>query len=233
MKSSHLEGKNILVVLTSHATHASGKPTGYWLSELTHFYDVAHAADITLHMMSPAGGEPPMDPASRNMQDPISAKWMGDSGFTTSLLHTKKPQEVNAEDYAAIYYPGGHGPMWDLAQNRSIAEIAARIYENGGVVAAVCHGPAALLPVTLADGMSLLAGKTVTGFSNNEERLSGKRGEVPFLLQNRLHAQAKRYTKAFLPFRAHVEVDGRVVTGQNPQSAKGVGEAVVQLLSGR
>lgn len=222
--------KKILVVLTNHATLASGKLTGYWLSELTHFFVVVQAAGFEMDFMSPLGGEPPMDPASHVLSDPVNAACLGDAAFMEKLRHTKLIEDVRAEHYVAIYYPGGHGPMWDLAQNTTIARIASDIYENGGVVSAACHGPAALLPIVLSDGTPLLAGKTVTGFSNLEERLSGKVKEVPFLLEDRLRAQTKKYTKAFFPFSQRVEVDGRLVTGQNPKSARGVAQAVVKLV---
>ena len=224
------ELKKVLIVLTNHASHTSGKPTGYWLSELTHFYAVLHAAGIEMDFASPKGGEPPMDPASREGTDVASSACLADPEFMQKLQHTKNPSEVNAAEYCAVYYPGGHGPMWDLATDKSIAAISAVVYEHQGIVSAVCHGPAGLLPIILVDGTPLLAGKTVAGFSNMEERLSGKTAEVPFLLEDALRNVAKKYTKAFLPFNSHVEVDGRVVTGQNPKSAKGVAEALLSLL---
>lgn len=222
--------KCVLIVLTSHVTHASGKPTGYWLSEVTHAYAVFQNAGYRVDFMSPRGGEAPMDPASRNTTDSVNAEYLGNAAFVETLVHTKKPSDVDAHAYAAIYYPGGHGPMWDLAKDTQVAQIATQIYEHGGVVSAVCHGPAALLPITLTNGERLLKGKTVAGFANIEERLSGKVTEVPFLLQDALRSAAGRYTKSWLPFAAHVEVDGRLVTGQNPKSAKGVAEEVVRLL---
>jgi len=221
----------MLAVLTSHATHASGKPTGLWLPELTHFYDICKKAGIEIDFVSPLGGETPIDPASNKRPDVISRACLSDAVFRQKLQHTKKPSEVAAQEYVAIYYPGGHGPMWDLAQNADIAQLSAKIYEQGGVVSAVCHGPAGLLPVMLSDGTALLSGKHVTGFSNAEEHLSGKTEEVPFLLEDKLRADAKNYTKAFFPFSAHVVVDERLITGQNPKSAKEVAQAVLTALS--
>ncbi|MDP2664393.1 MAG: type 1 glutamine amidotransferase domain-containing protein, partial [bacterium] len=138
--------------------------------------------------------------------------------------------QVRSEDYDAVYYPGGHGPMWDLADNKALAAFTREIYEKNGVVSAVCHGVAGLLPVTLSNGKLLLEGKKVTGFSNMEERLVQKDKWVPFLLETALREKAEKYAKHLLPGFSHVVVDGRVVTGQNPNSTKRVALETLKLL---
>ena len=217
-----MQPTKILIVLTSHGQFNSGAPTGYWLSEVTHFYAVITAAGFSADFISPAGGAAPMDPASRDSKALATIQ--------ARVQTTLTPKQINPSQYAAIYYPGGHGPLWDLTTNLEIATIARKIYEAGGIVSAVCHGPAGLLPITLSNGNHLLTGKVVTGFSKFEERLAGKITEVPYILEEKLRGLAKRYTKALLPYLSHVEVDGRLITGQNPTSAKAVGIAVVQSL---
>lgn len=225
--------KKILIAITSHATHASGAPTGYWLSELTHFYAVAKKHGYTMDMISTQGGEVPMDPASNTLKDIVNAECMNDPEFIHAISHTRRAEEVRASDYDAIYYPGGHGPLWDLNTHPTIAHLAASIYENGGIVSAVCHGPAGLLPIVLSDGSALLTGKTVTGFSILEEKLSRKMKEVPFVLEKQLREKSGHYTRSRIPFRVHIEIDGRLITGQNPQSAHAVAEAVINTLNRR
>ena len=221
--------KKILIFLTNCGEFsASRKPTGFWLSELTHFYDVVRGAGFAADIASPKGGEAPIDPASKTTRDPVNKKYLEDGEFLEKITHTLKPSQISARDYAAIFFPGGHGPMYDLAQDRRIAGITRALYENGGLVAAVCHGSAALLPVELSNGEHLLAGKTVAGFTNLEELLVGRKRYMPFLLEDRLKSFAN-YTKGF-PFLPHVAVDGRLITGQNPGSAKKVAEAVVRAL---
>jgi putative intracellular protease/amidase len=224
----------ILVVLTNHdKLGASGLATGCWLSELTHFLEVIAGTGLKTDFMSPEGGEPPLDPSSLNFKDPVNSKWWHDGVFREKMAHTLTPEAIRPEQYAAIYYPGGHGPMWDLSKDLRVAAIARTIYERGGIVAAVCHGPAGLLPIRLSDNQPLLQGRTVTGFSNLEERLVRKAKYMPFLLENELRKQAGRYTRSFLPGMAHVEVDGRLITGQNPKSAGPVGLALIELLNSR
>lgn len=165
--------KKILIVLTNHDQLGnSKKATGCWLSELTHVYDLVTKAGFTADMVSPLGGKSPLDPTSLRSTDPVNTTCLSNVEFTQKIEHTLAPQQVKAEDYVAVYYPGGHGPLWDVAKNLEIAQITKSIYEQGGIVSAVCHGPAGLLPVILSNGSSILAGHTVTGFSNAEEFLS-------------------------------------------------------------
>lgn len=225
-----MKKKKILVVLTNHdALGDSGKPTGYWLSEVTHFYDIASKAGYELDFVSPRGGKAPVDPASLKLNDPINREFMENPALVQRVDNTLSPDEVQWSDYGAIYYAGGHGPVWDVATDKKLAEIAQRIFENDGVVSAVCHGSAGLLNVKDSSGKPLLRGKTITGFSNLEERLVRKSRWLPFLLESRLKESGAKYTKR-LPGLTHVEVSGNIVTGQNPRSAKAVAEEVVRLL---
>lgn len=214
--------QRILVVLTNHDTlGASGKPTGLWLPEFTHFYEVVTAAGMTVQLASPRGGSIPIDPASlKNV----------DAKYIKTLKQSLPISEVDPTYYSAIYFPGGHGPMWDLANDQPTAQVTRGIYEQGGVVSAVCHGPAALLSVILSDGTHLLSQHIVAGFTNLEEVLSMKKKWMPFLLETELKKFAKKYTKG-LPWLTHCEVSGRVITGQNPASAKLVGEELVKLIT--
>jgi putative intracellular protease/amidase len=225
-----MKDKKILIVLTSHDTLGdSGKPTGYWLSEVSHFYDVVTKAGYEVDFVTPRGGKAPLDPISVKLNDPVNQEFMKNSKLMARLDNTLSPNEVQWEDYAAVYYVGGHGPIWDVATDEKIAEIAGRILENNGIISAVCHGSAGLLNIRDSKGEPLLKGKKITGFSNLEERLVRKSKWVPYLLESELKQQGAEYTKA-LPGFTHVEVSGRVVTGQNPRSAKAVAEEVVRLL---
>jgi putative intracellular protease/amidase len=222
--------KKILMVVTNHGTLGdSGKPTGYWLSEVTHFYEVVARAGYDVDFVSPRGGKAPLDPISRKLDDPANQAFLEDSRLMEMLDQTLAPDEVRWEDYAAIYYVGGHGPIWDVGGDEKIADIARRIYESNGIVSAVCHGSVGLLNIKDAAGELLLQGKTITGFSNLEERLVRKSKWMPFLLESELKERGAKYTKG-LPGLNHVEVSDRVVTGQNPRSARGVAEEVVRLL---
>jgi putative intracellular protease/amidase len=225
-----MRDKKILIVLTNHDTLGdSGKPTGYWLSEVSHFYDVVTRAGYEVDFVTPSGGKAPLDPISVKLNDPVNREFMENPHLMARLDNTLSPDEVQWVDYAAVYYVGGHGPIWDVATDEKIAEIAGRIFENKGIISAVCHGSAGLLNIRDSKGEPLLKGKKITGFSNLEERLVRKSKWVPYLLESELKQRGAEYTKA-LPGLSHVEVSGRVVTGQNPRSAKAVAEELVRLL---
>ncbi len=221
----------LLFVLTSHDTLGdSGEKTGYFLSEVSHPYHLLAQRGLEIDFASPRGGEPPVDPKSRDLEDPVNAAFLEDVSTQEKLRHSKRPDEIDPADYAAIFYAGGHGAMWDLPNNTGLARIAATIYEGGGVVSAVCHGPAGLLNIRLANGLGLIEGAQVTCFTDSEEQAVGLDGVVPFLLETRMKDGGAEHTKATGDFRAHVVVCERMVTGQNPASAKGVGEAIAALL---
>lgn len=218
----------ILVVLTSHdALGDTGQETGFYLSEVSHPVDVFDRAGFAVEYVSPKGGKAPMIGADRD--DELNAAFLNNAAKMTQVENTLLPSEVNPNEYSAIFYAGGHGTMWDFPNAEDIGQIAAQIYERGGVVSAVCHGPAGLLPIYLSSGEPLAKGKKIAGFTNQEEAAVGLSEVVPFLLADRLSELGATHTQAD-NFKAHVVVSDRLVTGQNPASAAGVGEAIVKLV---
>ncbi len=180
-----------------------------------------------IDFVSPQGGAVPV--TGYDEADPLQRQLKNDPELQQKLRTTHTPNEVNPRDYQAIYYVGGHGVMWDFADNQALALMTATMYEDGKVVAAVCHGPAGLVNVKLSNGEYLVAGKRIAAFSDDEERAIGLEGIVPFMLETTLTAHGAKYTKAPL-WQENVEVDERVVTGQNPASALGVAKAIDSLL---
>ena len=224
----------ILVVMTNHSAYPSrSDKTGLWLTELTHFYDVALAAGYEMDFVSPLGGEVPLDERSLKSiyLDKSARQHLADPAFMQRLKTTLAPNAINPTQYKAIYYTGGHGTMWDFPNNKALQNISEQIYRQGGVVSAVCHGVGGLLPLQDENGKPLIAGRTVTGFANIEETLSGIKSQVPFSLQNGLIERGAKYKEAFIPFISYVVSDDRIITGQNPQSSKEIAEAVVKRLS--
>ena len=222
--------KKILIIATNHDRLNNGQETGYWLGEITHFYHILADAGFEIDFASPKGSKPPMDKKSYNLRDRDNRKFIENSNLKQRLETPIPIDQLNPEDYMAIYYAGGHGAMWDFPNNKTLAQVAAAIYENGGFVAAVCHGSAGLLNIQLADGRYLLDGKSATGFANLEERLIRLTSAVPFLLEDEIKKRGAQYKRALLPFIPHVVVNDRLVTGQNPQSAKAVAKALIQLI---
>ncbi|MGD1899839.1 MAG: type 1 glutamine amidotransferase domain-containing protein [Phormidesmis sp.] len=221
--------QKVLVVLTSHNTLGdTGKETGFYLSEVSHPVAVFDRAGFSVDYVSPKGGEAPMIGVDR--EDDINANFLDDADKMAQVKNTLSPAQVDPADYAAIFYAGGHGTMWDFPNAEDLGAIAASIYEKGGVVGAVCHGPAGLVPIRLSTGEALVAGKEVAGFTNQEEEAVGLSEVVPFLLANRLTELGATHTQSD-NFEPHVVKCDRLVTGQNPASAKGVGEAIVGLLA--
>lgn len=221
----------VLIVLTSHSTlGATGRATGYYLEELANplfsLLDAGYEFDIA----SPAGGEAPMDPHSRKPEEPINKRFLDNADLMHKVGHTIQLSEIKHPDqYAAVIYPGGHGPMFDLVTDKTSQKIAAAVYAGGGIVAAVCHGPAAIANVQLPDGQYLIKGKHITGFSNAEEKAAGLTAAMPFLLENKLQANGGIYESAPV-WQEKVVIDGRLITGQNPKSAPAFGKAVVESL---
>src|SRR5260370_22806694 len=179
MMTNH--GRKILIVLTSHDDLGGTGKTGFYVSETAYPWHVFSQAGYQVDLVSPQGGEPPQDGA--DLSEPIQKAFLGDAEMARKLTDTLRPEDVDAQDYAAIFYAGGHGTMWDFPGDAGLAGIARDIYEAGGVVAAVCHGPAALVNITLSDGSYLVAGKEVSAFTNEEEAAVGLTGVVPFPLQ--------------------------------------------------
>jgi putative intracellular protease/amidase len=227
------ETKRVLIVVSSHEDWPEAdRKTGYWIGEVAHFVEVIQEAGIEFDVVSPQGGAAPMDPKSmKGMQsfDGGYKAYKRNAALQEKLQSTLRPEEVDPDDYAAIYFAGGHGTMWDFPGNEALARLAAQFYDSGRVVGAVCHGVAGLLDARLADGRYLLEGHEVTGFANVEERLMGYRSKVPYLTETRMRERGARYSRS-LPFTAHAVVDGRLVTGQNPSSTKKVAQEVVALL---
>ncbi|MFW1802336.1 type 1 glutamine amidotransferase domain-containing protein [Acinetobacter nematophilus] len=223
----------ILVVMTNHATYPSrSDTTGLWLTELTHFYDIAQAAGYEMDFLSPKGGAVPLDERSlKSIYMDASAKaHLADPDFIQRLNTTLAPDAIEPANYQAVYYTGGHGTMWDFPNNRDLQRISEKIYQQGGVVSAVCHGVGGLLPLKNEKGQALIAGRSVTGFANIEETLSGIKSQVPFSLQNSLIQHGAQYKRGFFPFTSYVISDDRIITGQNPQSSKEIAEAVIKRL---
>jgi putative intracellular protease/amidase len=221
--------RTVLLVLTSHdQLGETGRSTGFYLPEAAHPWKVLSEAGFRVDLASPAGGRPPMDGA--DLTDPVQQAFLDDPEMAGKLDATLRVQDVDAADYAALVFVGGHGTMWDFPGDRTLAGIARDVYEAGGAVAAVCHGPAGLVNITLSDGSYLVAGKNVAAFTNSEEAAAGLTDVVPFLLQSTLEERGAKHTGA-ADWEPHVVVDGRLVTGQNPASATGVGEALVKVLN--
>jgi putative intracellular protease/amidase len=223
--------KPVLFVLTSHGTKGgTGQPTGFYLAEVTHPLAELEAAGIPVEFASIQGGEPPVD--GLNLDDPANARYWSDPTFRAAIRHTARLDEVDPARYAAIFFAGGHGAMWDFPTSPAVARVTREIFEAGGAVAAVCHGPAALVNVKLSDGRWLVDGKHVSAFTDSEERAVELAGVVPFLLASKLVERGARH-EAAPDWNAKVVIDGRLVTGQNPQSATGVGAALRDVLQAR
>ncbi|MTI21212.1 type 1 glutamine amidotransferase domain-containing protein [Fulvivirga sp. RKSG066] len=220
--------EKILFVVTSHGEKGdTGEPTGYYLSEVAHPWAVLMDAGYEIEFVSPEGGSVPVD--GFDVEDPINRKFWLDKEYQIKLNHTKKPNEVNPDDYVAIHFAGGHGTMWDFPNNKKLAKIASTIYEKNGVVSAVCHGPAGLVNIKLSNGKYLVDGKTVSTFTNEEERAVELEDVVPFLLETKLEERGAIISKAD-NWQSKVSVDGRLITGQNPASAHDLGKAIVEVL---
>lgn len=222
----------ILVVLTSHDQLGdTGKKTGFWLEEFAAPYYVFKDAGAELTLASPKGGQPPLDPKSDepDAQTPATERFRKDPEAQAALAGTSKLAEVNEADYDAVFYPGGHGPLWDLAEDQHSIALIESFASAGKPVAAVCHAPGVLRHVKNGDGKPLVEGRHVTGFSNSEEEAVGLTNVVPFLVQSELKAKGGRYAKAD-DWQSHVEVDRLLITGQNPASSEAVAAAVLKLL---
>lgn len=228
------EDRQILVVMTNHSEYPTREDTtGLWLTELTHFTDVVEEAGFTTVFASPDGGSIPLDERSMGWLyiDDRAKDLLASPVYSQKLESTFAMSNVNPADYAAIYFTGGHGVMWDFRNDANLKEVSEAIYQQGGVVSAVCHGVAALVDLEDEQGNPLIQGRKVTGFSNSEEFFSGLKNEVPFFLEDDLISKGADYNKTFIPFRPYAITDGRLITGQNPASAKKVAEHLVEKLN--
>jgi putative intracellular protease/amidase len=220
--------KRILIALTSHDQKGTtGQKTGAYLPEVAHPYEVFARAGFIVDFASVKGGRVPLDGVDR--KDEAQIPFLDDAPLARRLHDSAPSRSVDASRYDAILFAGGHGTMWDFPDDEGFQKVAAAIYEKGGVVAAVCHGPAALVNVKLSTGKYLVDGKDVSAFTDDEERAAKLDAVVPFLLQSKLVERGARHQAAPL-WQKKVVVSERLVTGQNPASAAGVADAVVRVL---
>lgn len=227
--------KRILNVVTnvSHYEDPS-EPTGLWLSELTHAYHVFAEAGYEQTIVSPNGGASPLEPRSLKFPyyDRSAKAWRANDRKMMLLHRTASPADIDPADFDAIYFTGGHAVMFDFPDNEGLQRITRAIFEHGGVVSSVCHGYCGLLNTRLSDGELLVAGRKLTGFAWSEEVLARVNKLVPYNAEAEMKKRGARYGKGLIPFASHVVVDGRLVTGQNPGSAKATAKKVVEVLEG-
>ena len=222
----------ILFVLTSHSELGNtGEKTGFWIEEFAspYYYLVDKGVDVVL--ASPDGGQPPIDPTSDKPENQTEStkRFKADKELQEKLSKTHKLSEVSADDYDAVFYPGGHGPLWDLAESEVSSQLIEDFYTSGKPVSFVCHAPAALKNVKNADGEPLVKGKKVTGFTNTEEELVKLTDVVPFLVEDMLKEKGAIYSKAG-DFEEYALEDGLLITGQNPASSEKVAEMLLAKL---
>jgi len=219
--------KHVLFILTNAAEIGPNKrATGYFYPEVAHPYEVFNEAGIAVEYASPLGGNPPFDGFDAN--DPSQVAF-SQSAAIRRMAHSRKLSEVDVLDYDAIFFPGGLGPMVDIATDPDVKKAVRRAWDGGKIVSAVCHGPVALLGVNLEDGTPLVKGRKLTSFSNAEEEGYAK-ADVPFLLEDALRAEGAEHSSADV-WQAKVVVDGRLITGQNPASGAPLAEAVIAALN--
>lgn len=223
----------ILMILTSHdQLGETGNKTGFWLEEFASPYYVFKDANAEITLASPAGGQPPLDPKSDepDFQTDATRRFKNDAEAQEALANTLKLADISSDDFDAVFYPGGHGPLWDLAENSSSINLIESMYAAGKPVAAVCHAPAVLKNVKNADGSPLVRGKSVTGFSNSEEDAVQLTEVVPFLLEDELKAKGANYSRTD-DWHPYTITDGNLVTGQNPASSELAARAVLELIN--
>ncbi|KAF8058533.1 ThiJ/PfpI [Lyophyllum atratum] len=222
---------SVLFVYTSANKTLTGNQTGWYLPEAAHPYYVL-APHFSIDFASPNGPNPPIDEGSIKVfaKDEHSVKFLNDDTVKEKFANAKKLADVDSKDYDAIFYVGGHGPVMDLPFDATNAKLASEFYQAGKVTSAVCHGTAALVGAVDASGHSIFAGKAFTGFSNAEEQSINNVEGVPFLLEDKINGLGGKYEKSAAPWAPHVVVDGHLITGQNPGSATGVGEAILKAL---
>ena len=224
---------NVLIVLTSHDQLGdTGEKTGFWLEEFASPYYHLKDAGVEVTLASPCGGQPPLDPKSNepDFHTDATRRFDSDSSARNELANTAKLAEMNVEDFDAVFYPGGHGPLWDLYSDSDSIALIEKFIAAGKPVAAVCHAPAVLLNVKDENGEPLVKGKNVTGFSNSEEAAVALTDVVPYLLEDQLVAMGGSYQKVD-DWNSLAVVDGLIITGQNPASSDAVAAALVKAIS--
>jgi len=223
---------NILIVLTSHDTLGNtGRKTGFWLEEFAAPYYAFLDAGAKITLASPLGGQPPLDPKSDDpdAQTDDTRRFQKDADAQRVLASTRRLSEVQASDYDAVFYPGGHGPLWDLAEDAKSVALIETMLAAGKPVSAVCHAPGVLRHAKTADGKPLVQGRQVTGFSNAEEAAVQLTDVVPFLVEDELKKLGGLYSSG-PDWQSHVVSDGLLITGQNPGSSVGVAKALLERL---
>jgi putative intracellular protease/amidase len=224
--------RKVLFVLTSHADLGNtGKKTGFWIEEFAAPYYALKDKGVLITLASPKGGQPPIDPKSElpESQTPATVRYNGDKETQDALSKTLKLQTIDQADYDAVFYPGGHGPLWDLSEDKDSIRLVESFYANQKPVAAVCHAPAIFKYTKIANGTSLVKGKKVTGFSNTEEAAAGLTEVVPFLVEDMLKENGAIYSKKEDWAQYAIE-DGLLITGQNPASSELVAELLFKKL---
>lgn len=222
----------ILIVLTSHDRLGdTGEKTGFWLEEFAAPYYVFKDAGAEITLTSPAGGQPPLDPKSNepDHQTDATKRFDTDTEAQTALANTLALSSISPQDYDAVFYPGGHGPLWDLAEDKDSIALIEAMYAARKPVSAVCHAPGVFRHTKTADGSHLVAGKSVTSFTNSEEAAVELTDVVPFLVEDMLTANGGQYSNAE-DWQPHIAIDGHLITGQNPASSVGVAKAVLEQL---
>lgn len=222
----------ILMVLTSHDKLGNtGEKTGFWLEEFAAPYYVFKDAGAEITLASPLGGQPPLDPKSDapDFQTEATHRFKADTTAQRALAKTLKLTDISADNFDAVFYPGGHGPLWDLAENATSITLIEVMLAAGKPVAAVCHAPGVLRHPKGPDGTSVVLGKTVTGFTNTEEGAVGLTTIVPFLVEDMLKENGGKYSKAE-DWHPHVVTDGLLITGQNPASSEPAAKALLATL---
>jgi putative intracellular protease/amidase len=222
----------VLFVLTSHSELGStGNKTGFWVEEFAAPYYVMVDKGVNVSIASPKGGQPPIDPKSEapDAQTEATKRYFADAALREKVAHTKKLSDVNASDFDAVFYPGGHGPLWDLYEDKDSIALIQNFWSAGKPVAAVCHAPSALLNVKDENGDPLVKGKNVTGFTNSEEEGVQLTKVVPYLLEDELKAKGGIYSSGS-DWSSYVVKDGKLITGQNPASSEEAAKALLAML---
>ncbi|MET4082574.1 putative intracellular protease/amidase [Pedobacter sp. UYP30] len=224
--------KKIVMIVTSHKELIDTESTtGLWIGEFTDPYYEFIDKGYQVTLASPKGGKPPIDEMSQLTENITGSnrRFNDDDVAQNALSNTLKLEEISTTDFDAVFYPGGHGPLFDLATNNVSGKLILDFLSNGKPVASVCHGPAALIKAAELDP-SILKGKQVTGFSNTEETLALRADNIPYKLEDQLKSMGADYKKGIVPFLSHIEVDGLLITGQNPMSARPTAKALIDFL---
>jgi putative intracellular protease/amidase len=222
------------MVLTSHDRLGNtGRKTGFWLEEFAAPYYILKDAGMDITLASPKGGQPPLDPKSDDPASETDAmrRFKEDKKTQAALANTIPLSEISPDEFDAVFYPGGHGPLWDLSEDRHSTNLIETLYAAGKPVAAVCHGPAAFRAARAPDGSPIVRDKSVTGFSNSEEAAAGLTDVVPFLVEDMLKQNGGDYSKA-ADWQPHAVTAGNLITGQNPASSESTAKALLAQLAG-